>query len=80
MLTSWNALMIAGLAKAAKVYNAPEYLEMARAAAEFIENKLIQDGRIMVRYRDGEVKIKDLSMTTPSCCGPTSNCMKHHLI
>ncbi|MCA1183957.1 thioredoxin domain-containing protein [Bacillus licheniformis] len=58
VLTSWNALMIAGLAKAAKVYNAPEYLEMARAAAEFIENKLIQDGRIMVRYRDGEVKNK----------------------
>lgn len=25
---------------------------------EFIENKLIQDGRIMVRYRDGEVKNK----------------------
>ncbi len=50
--------MIAALAKAAKVYNAPEYLEMARAAVAFIENKLIQDGRVMVRYRDGEVKHK----------------------
>ncbi|MBX9436483.1 thioredoxin domain-containing protein [Bacillus paralicheniformis] len=58
VLTSWNALMIAGLAKAAKVYNAPEYLEMARAAVAFIENELIQDGRVMVRYRDGEVKNK----------------------
>ncbi|MCY8225545.1 thioredoxin domain-containing protein [Bacillus haynesii] len=58
VLTSWNALMTAGLAKAAKVYNAPEYLEMARAAVEFIEIKLIQDGRVMVRYRDGEVKNK----------------------
>lgn len=58
VLTSWNALMIAGLAKAAKVYSAPEYLKMARTAAAFIEDELIKDGRVMVRYRDGEVKNK----------------------
>ncbi|MFN2746371.1 thioredoxin domain-containing protein [Bacillus sp. z60-18] len=58
VLTSWNALMIAGLAKAAKVYEMPEYLDMARTAASFIEGELIKDGRVMVRYRDGEVKHK----------------------
>ncbi|KKB75538.1 MULTISPECIES: thioredoxin domain-containing protein [Bacillus] len=58
VLTSWNALMIAGLAKAAKVFDAPEYLEMARTAMSFIEDELIKDGRVMVRYRDGEVKNK----------------------
>ncbi|MEC0695909.1 thioredoxin domain-containing protein [Bacillus atrophaeus] len=58
VLTSWNALMIAGLAKAAKVFQAPEYLNMAQAAAAFIEKELIIDGRVMVRYRDGEVKNK----------------------
>ncbi|MCF7620072.1 thioredoxin domain-containing protein [Bacillus sonorensis] len=58
VLTSWNALMIAGLAKASKVFEAPEYLEMARTALSFIEDELIKDGRVMVRYRDGEVKNK----------------------
>ncbi|WP_369596381.1 thioredoxin domain-containing protein [Bacillus subtilis] len=58
VLTSWNALMIAGLAKAAKVYQEPKYLSLAKDAITFIENKLIIDGRVMVRYRDGEVKNK----------------------
>lgn len=50
--------MIAGLAKAAKVYQEPKYLSLAKDAITFIENKLIIDGRVMVRYRDGEVKNK----------------------
>ncbi|MDO3660995.1 thioredoxin domain-containing protein [Bacillus sp. C28GYM-DRY-1] len=58
VLTSWNALMIAGLAKAAKVYQEPKYLSLAEDAITFIENQLIIDGRVMVRYRDGEVKNK----------------------
>jgi uncharacterized protein YyaL (SSP411 family) len=58
ILTAWNALMIAGLAKAAKVYENRSYLDMAQQALAFIETHLIQDGRVMVRYRDGEVKNK----------------------
>ncbi|QIW82066.1 thioredoxin domain-containing protein [Bacillus tequilensis] len=58
VLTSWNALMTAGLAKAAKVYEEPKYLSLAEDAISFIENRLIIDGRVMVRYRDGEVKNK----------------------
>lgn len=58
ILTSWNALMIVGLAQASKIFEEPEYLEMAKTALLFIEKKLIIKERIMVRYRDGEVKNK----------------------
>lgn len=36
----------------------PKYLSLAEDAITFIENQLIIDGRVMVRYRDGEVKNK----------------------
>ncbi|AOC93132.1 thioredoxin domain-containing protein [Bacillus amyloliquefaciens] len=58
VLTSWNALMIAGLAKAAKVFHEPDFLNMAETAIRFLERHLIPDGRVMVRYREGEVKNK----------------------
>ncbi|MBO8155395.1 MAG: thioredoxin domain-containing protein [Bacillaceae bacterium] len=58
ILTSWNAMMIAGLAQAGRVYGNPDYAAMAREAMDFIEKRLIVDGRVMVRYRDGEVKNK----------------------
>jgi uncharacterized protein YyaL (SSP411 family) len=60
ILTAWNALMIAALAKAAKVYERRDYLQMAERALSFIETNLFQDGRLMVRYRDGEVKHKGI--------------------
>ena len=56
ILTAWNALMIAALAKAAKVYERRDYLQMAKRALSFIETHLWQNGRLMVRYRDGEAK------------------------
>ncbi len=56
VLTAWNALMIAALAKAGAVFDQEAYIEMAKKALNFIENHLIVDGRVMVRYRDGEVK------------------------
>ena len=55
ILTSWNALMIAALAKAYRVTGKPEYLASARRAQKFLEQKLTdKDGRLMVRWRDGE--------------------------
>ncbi|WP_158737923.1 thioredoxin domain-containing protein [Alteribacillus sp. YIM 98480] len=58
ILTSWNALMIAAFAKASRVFKEPRYLEAATKAFSFIENELTVEGRLMVRYRDGEVKHK----------------------
>ncbi|WP_310550319.1 thioredoxin domain-containing protein [Paenibacillus glufosinatiresistens] len=55
VLTAWNGLMIAALAKGAKALDKPEYAGAAARAAEFIWTKLRrEDGRLLARYRDGE--------------------------
>ncbi|MGY4688664.1 thioredoxin domain-containing protein [Salibacterium sp. K-3] len=58
MLTSWNALMTAALARAGRVFDNTSYLEAAERAFTFIESYLVQEGRVMVRYREGDVKHK----------------------
>ncbi len=58
ILTDWNGLMIAALAKAARILDEPEYIKKAEKAIEFIENKMIRsDGRLLHRYRDGQTAI-----------------------
>ncbi|HWR56272.1 MAG TPA: thioredoxin domain-containing protein [Negativicutes bacterium] len=55
VLTGWNGLMIAALAKAAQVLGDTAYTEAAQRAVSFIEQRLTrEDGRLMARYRDGE--------------------------
>lgn len=56
VLTSWNALMIASLAKAGRVFDAEEAILMAKQAMSFLETHLVQHERLMVRYREGDVK------------------------
>lgn len=58
VLTSWNALMISALGKAGRVFGNEEYVQLAKHALVFIEEKLIVNNRVMARYRDGEVKFK----------------------
>ena len=58
ILTDWNGLMIAALAKGAQVCNEPEYADAAKRAADFILTDMRrQDGRILHRYRDGHAAI-----------------------
>ncbi|TGE36185.1 thioredoxin domain-containing protein [Desulfosporosinus fructosivorans] len=55
ILTAWNGLMIAALAKGAQVLGENSYLEAADKAAEFILTHLVQnDGRLLARYREGD--------------------------
>lgn len=58
ILTAWNGLMIAALAKAGKALNNDRYTVAAKHAAQFILTKLRrpEDGRLLARYRDGEAK------------------------
>ncbi|OLP65782.1 hypothetical protein BACPU_14000 [Bacillus pumilus] len=56
VLTSWNALMISALAKAGRVFQAEEAINMAKKAMSFLETHLVQHDRLMVRYREGDVK------------------------
>ncbi|EIT86643.1 hypothetical protein A374_03694 [Fictibacillus macauensis ZFHKF-1] len=58
ILTSWNALMIVGLAKAAAAWDEPAYREHAKSALSFIEKELVIHDRVMVRYREGDVQGK----------------------
>ncbi|KGX88750.1 hypothetical protein N781_09535 [Pontibacillus halophilus JSM 076056 = DSM 19796] len=58
ILTSWNGLMIAALAKAGRVYDRSDFIQHAEEAVSFIEENLYENGRLMLRYRDGEVKHK----------------------
>jgi len=58
VLTDWNGLMIAALARAAQAFDEPAYAEAARRCAEFLLDAMRDDGRLLHRYRDGEAAIK----------------------
>lgn len=58
ILTDWNALTIAALAKAARVFDDPEYLAAAEKAAAFVLANLRRpDGRLLHRYRNGDADL-----------------------
>ena len=58
ILTSWNGLMIAALARAGGVLGETSYLEAAERAADFILARLrSKDGGLLHRYREGEAAI-----------------------
>ena len=58
ILTDWNGLMIAALAKAAQAFDKPEYTEIAEKVVEFILNNLRDPkGKLLHRYREGEASI-----------------------
>ena len=55
ILTDWNGLMIAALARAARVLGVEEYATAAGRAVEFILANLRNgEGRLLHRYRDGD--------------------------
>ncbi|WP_085991306.1 DUF255 domain-containing protein [Oceanobacillus senegalensis] len=56
ILTSWNGMMIAALAKAGSVFSKDDYIKMAETAILFVEEKLFQNNRLMARFRDKETK------------------------
>jgi uncharacterized protein YyaL (SSP411 family) len=59
ILTDWNGLMIAALAKSGQAFNNLKYIERARYATEFILNNMRSaDGRLLHRFRDGEAGIE----------------------
>ena len=59
ILTDWNGLMIAALAKGAQLFDEPTYAEAARRAVDFIlKNMRKRDGRLLHRYRDGQAGIR----------------------
>jgi uncharacterized protein YyaL (SSP411 family) len=64
ILTAWNGLMIAALARAGRVLRSAgsprpgdRYLDAARRAAGFIREALWRDGKVLRRYRAGDAAI-----------------------
>jgi len=58
ILTDWNGLMIAALAKGAKILGNNEYLAAANRAADFIIRKMrLESGRLLHRFRDGDAAV-----------------------
>ncbi len=58
ILVDWNGLMIAALAKGARVLDEPQYAEAAKEALDFIlKNMRNPDGRLLHRYRAGEAAL-----------------------
>jgi uncharacterized protein YyaL (SSP411 family) len=58
ILTDWNGLMIAALARGAQVFDEPDYTKAAYRAMDFIFQSLqTKDGRLLHRYRKGEAAI-----------------------
>jgi uncharacterized protein YyaL (SSP411 family) len=53
VLTSWNAMMVRGLARAARVFGEEAWLVSARRALEFIRATLWRDGRLYATSKDG---------------------------
>ena len=57
-LTSWNALMISALAEAGAVLERNDFLDAARAAAEFVLRDLRdENGRLLRSFKDGRAKL-----------------------
>ncbi len=58
ILTDWNGLMVAALAKGGFVLNERKYIEAAKKAVNFILKDLRRsNGRLLHRYRDGVAEI-----------------------
>lgn len=58
ILSGWNGLMIAALAKASRVFRRPDYLKAAIRASDFTQKEMVQEGRLLRSYRQGPGRYK----------------------
>ena len=57
VLTSWNAMMVRGLARAARAFGEPAWLASARRATEFMRGMLWRNGRLLATCKDGRAHL-----------------------
>ncbi|MDO8933668.1 MAG: thioredoxin domain-containing protein [Rhodocyclaceae bacterium] len=57
ILTAWNALMIAGMARAARIFDRPDWLASARCALDFVRAELWNGGRLLATCKDGHAHL-----------------------
>ncbi len=56
-LTSWNALMVAGLAHAGRVMARPDWIDAAQDAIDFLHRNVWRDGRLLASTKHGEARL-----------------------
>ncbi len=57
ILTAWNALMIRGMAIAARLLGRDDFGESARRALDFLRARLWRDGRLLATCKDGHAHL-----------------------
>src|SRR5262245_31175138 len=57
VLVSWNALMIAGVARAASVFGRDDWLASAKKSLAFIRGRMWREGRLLATYKDGKAHL-----------------------
>ncbi len=57
ILGSWNGLMIAGMAKAARVFQRKDWLHSAQQAMDFARTTLWQNGKLLATHKDGKTHL-----------------------
>ena len=57
ILVSWNALMVKGMARAARVFGEPGWLVSAQRAVDFIRRNLWRNNRLLATYKDGKAHL-----------------------
>jgi len=56
VLVSWNALALMAFAEAGRYLRRPDYLNVARANANFLITRLMSDGRLQRSWRNGHAR------------------------
>ncbi len=56
IITSWNGLMLSGLAEALKISAKPSFLAAAHRTIQLIFTKMFSDGLLLHTYKDGNAK------------------------
>jgi uncharacterized protein len=56
ILTSWNALMVQGLARAARVFDRSDWLELAQNTVDFLRVEMLREGQLHATYQAGAAR------------------------
>ena len=57
ILTGWNALMIEGMAHAARIFDRDDWHLSARRAMDFVTARMCKQGRLLATYKDGRAHL-----------------------
>ena len=57
ILSSWNALMIKGMAVAGGILSEPRFIRSAERALDFLRDRMWLDGRLRATWKDGRARL-----------------------